>query len=341
MSPNSEYRPLISASAVAAVGDAVSCAFNLISDAVTAAGLAATGITLVECGVDMALPGPKVPRFGPKPRKPRKPGKPNSGPDGGPNGGPDGPKGGPGGPKGGPNGPGGPNGGCSFRADTEVLTEQGYELISKLNPRQDKVWSRNALTGQMDWKAVMAAYSNTYAETVYLKIRDVETGAMQTIVSNRIHPFFVQQRPNALISVAGVLTDRRSSEGNVYSGPISNGAWIDAADQKTGDRLFNHDTSWAEVISVRIEDRSLRAYNITVANTETYFVRGANNDNAQPVWVHNCDKRKKGRQKGKRYKSGDDSVQQYEEIENAQRRVHQGKSNQIIDSILGFPNKPV
>ena len=38
-------------------------------------------------------------------------------------------------------------------------------------------------------------------------------------------------------------------------------------------------------------------------------------------------------QKGDRFKSGNDPLQQLDEIEKAQRKVRQGKSNQIIDSI--------
>jgi hypothetical protein len=38
------------------------------------------------------------------------------------------------------------------------------------------------------------------------------------------------------------------------------------------------------------------------------------------------------RQKGDRFRSGDDPLQQYEEIEAAQQKYRQGKSDQIIDS---------
>ncbi len=45
------------------------------------------------------------------------------------------------------------------------------------------------------------------------------------------------------------------------------------------------------------------------------------------------DKENISREKGKRFKSGDDALQQLDEIEKAQRKVRQGKSKQIIDSI--------
>ena len=83
----------------------------------------------------------------------------------------------------------------------------------------------------------------------------------------------------------------RSSEGHVYRGPLPYGHWIDAGDLKPGYRLLNPDRSWAVVEAVRVEAKPLTAYNITVADTETYFVRGAGDDDVQPVWVHNCSKR--------------------------------------------------
>ncbi len=45
------------------------------------------------------------------------------------------------------------------------------------------------------------------------------------------------------------------------------------------------------------------------------------------------DDESKSREKGDRFKEGDDAQKQYEEIEQAQRKVRQRKSNQIIDSI--------
>lgn len=41
-------------------------------------------------------------------------------------------------------------------------------------------------------------------------------------------------------------------------------------------------------IDIPIENKSLEAYNLTVADFHTYFVKQAANDNAAPVWVHNA-----------------------------------------------------
>ncbi|KIC35400.1 hypothetical protein RA27_22885 [Ruegeria sp. ANG-R] len=127
----------------------------------------------------------------------------------------------------------------------------------------------------MAWQAVQAQYSNPYEETVSVTVRDAETGIEQTIVSNRIHPYFVQ--------TARAVAD--SSEGHVYTGPLENSHWVDAAELQTGDRLLNDDGTWAEVVGVEVEAEPLTAFNLTVAEFHTYFV--AANENAAPVWVHN------------------------------------------------------
>lgn len=140
------------------------------------------------------------------------------------------------------------------------------------------VWSRDATDGSMAWQRVLAAYSNDYPETVSIEIHDVETGAAQTIRSNRVHPFFVQTTREV----------PASSEGHIYKGPLSNGHWIDAVDLRPGDRLLNDDATWAEVAGVMVEALPLRAYNLTVETAHTYFVAG--DARTRPVWVHNtCD----------------------------------------------------
>ena len=152
----------------------------------------------------------------------------------------------------------------------------------------------------MGWKPVQAQYSNLYEHTVTIRVRDLGTGAQQTIVSNRIHPFFVQiEKPADDVQLAATGTDGPSmpisSEGHVYRGPIANGYWVDAIDLKPGYRLLgvgenttDSSTQWSEVVSVEVEEKPLKAYNITVGGWHTFFIRGADNDDAPAVWVHNC-----------------------------------------------------
>jgi hypothetical protein len=179
---------------------------------------------------------------------------------------------------------------CSFHGDTQVLTRSGYHAIKDLKVGMS-VWARDDKNGQMAWKSIQAHYSNPYDETVHVTIRDVDTGEEQTIVSNKIHPFFVQvPQAQNLLHLASTGTGNAvpiSSEGHHYQGVIEGGHWVDAADLKAGYRLLNNDESWAEVVKVRVDNNPLKAYNLTVEEFHTYFVRGADNDNAVPVWVHN------------------------------------------------------
>jgi hypothetical protein len=163
---------------------------------------------------------------------------------------------------------------CSFHGDTLVLTDTGLLPIRDVNTEMS-VWSRNPANGAMSVKPVQAQYSNSYDETVSVSMRDVETGIEQTIVSNRIHPYFVQ--------TTRVVVN--SSEGHVYEGPLENGYWVDASELHAGDRLLNDDGTWTEIVDVEVEAKPLTAFNLTVAEFHTYFV--AANENAAPVWMHN------------------------------------------------------
>lgn len=170
---------------------------------------------------------------------------------------------------------------CSFHGDTLVQTNLGFTPIRELRVSKHKVWSRNPANGEMSYKALVAQYSNPYKETVSVRIRDVKTGAEQTIVSNRIHPYFTK-RPEHMLPLKLV-----ASNGHDYQGPIKGGEWVNAEHLKKGFQLLNGNEGWSEVISVTIEKKPLKAYNLTVADFHTYFVKGAANDNVQPVWVHN------------------------------------------------------
>jgi Pretoxin HINT domain len=171
---------------------------------------------------------------------------------------------------------------CSFRGDTQVLTADGYRPIRDIRAGFDRVWSRDDITGRMSFQSVLKHYANPYPDTVYVTIRDLRTGAEQTIVSNRLHPFFVQRQvaePWLELAVA-------NSEGHVYRGDIPGGHWIDADQLRAGDRLLQSDEEWSEVVGVRVVREPLRAYNLTVANFSTYFVSGKGSS-SDPVWVHN------------------------------------------------------
>jgi len=164
---------------------------------------------------------------------------------------------------------------CSFRGDMEVKTEQGYKPIESIKVG-DKVYAKNELTGQMTYQRVQAHYNNPYDFTVYVKVID-EQGKHQTIVSNKIHPFFTQVNEGEIVP---------SSEGHHYNGEIQNAQWVDAQNLKAGYKLLSENNHWQTVKGVTIKAEKLSAYNLTVETDHTYFIKGANSD-LDGVWVHN------------------------------------------------------
>ncbi len=166
---------------------------------------------------------------------------------------------------------------CSFSGDMFVRTMLGLTPIKDIKAGTDKVWARDQQTGEMGYRLVEAQYSNPYKVTVRIAIRDAESGNQQTLVSNAIHPIFVQLPEGAAAPP--------SSEGHVYNGNIARGAWVDASNLKPGYRLLNDDGSWAVVAAVSSTPEPLTAYNLKVSGFHTYFVTG--NAKSEPVWVHN------------------------------------------------------
>ena len=164
---------------------------------------------------------------------------------------------------------------CSFRGDMEVKTEQGYKPIQSIKVG-DKVYAKNELTGQMTYQRVQAHYNNPYDFTVYVEVID-EQGKHQTIVSNKIHPFFTLVNQGELVP---------SSEGHHYNGEIQNAQWVDAQNLKAGYKLLSENNHWQTVKGVSIKAEKLSAYNLTVETDHTYFIKGANSD-LDGVWVHN------------------------------------------------------
>ena len=137
---------------------------------------------------------------------------------------------------------------CSFRGDMEVKTEKGYQPISSIKVG-DKVLAKNEITGITTYQKVQAHYSNPYNYTVYVEVKDSQ-GKYQTIVSNKIHPFFTQ----VLNGTAPI-----SSEGHNYKGEIAKGQWVDAQHLKQGYRLLSESGEWQTVYKVTIQSERLLA----------------------------------------------------------------------------------
>ena len=143
---------------------------------------------------------------------------------------------------------------CSFHGSTLVKTADGYKAIARIRVG-DRVFAKDEASGETGYKPVTAQYGNPYQETVYIEVSD-GLGKIQTLVSNRIHPF--------------------------YSG----GKWIKAEDLKAGSRLFAENGAGQTVQSVTVKPEPLQAYNLTVADWHTYFVKGDKAE-TEGVWVHN------------------------------------------------------
>ncbi|HHX0557078.1 TPA: polymorphic toxin-type HINT domain-containing protein [Neisseria meningitidis] len=131
----------------------------------------------------------------------------------------------------------------------------------------ESVLSKDEASGKTGYKPVTARYGNPYQETVYIEVSD-GIGNNQTLISNRIHPF--------------------------YSG----GKWIKAEDLKAGSRLLSESGKTQTVRNIVVKPTQLKAYNLTVADWHTYFVKG-NQAETEGVWVHNDCPYDKGNQRYK------------------------------------------
>ena len=161
---------------------------------------------------------------------------------------------------------------CSFHGSTLVKTADGYKAIARIRVG-DRVFAKDEASGETGYKPVTAQYGNPYQETVYIEVSD-GLGKIQTLVSNRIHPFY------------------------------SDGKWIKAEDLKAGSRLFAENGAEQTVQSVTVKPEPLQAYNLTVADWHTYFVKGDKAE-TEGVWVHNaCPPKRTGSSKNEKHGDG-------------------------------------
>jgi len=165
----------------------------------------------------------------------------------------------------------------SFDGSTLVVTKDGRKRIDAML-LGEHVLTKDEITGLLNYSPVTKQHISDYSETYEVSVRDFETGNIQVLKASATHPFFARLPENTPMAVG--------AEGLVYQGPIEWGHWVDTSDLKPGYALLNEDETWAEVVAVDIVRGDLKAYNLTVEDTHTYFV--AANDNAAPVWVHNC-----------------------------------------------------
>ena len=135
-----------------------------------------------------------------------------------------------------------------------VKTADGYKAIARIRVG-DSVFAKDEASGKTGYKPVTAQYGNPYRETVYIEVSD-GIGNSQTLISNRIHPFYSQ------------------------------GKWIQAGHLKKGDTLLSESGAKQTVQNITFKQQPLKAYNLTVADWHTYFVKGSQAE-TEGVWVHN------------------------------------------------------
>ena len=153
-----------------------------------------------------------------------------------------------------------------------VKTADGYKAIAHIQTGE-YVFAKDEASGKTGYKPVTARYGNPYQETVYIKVSD-GIGNSQTLISNRIHPFY------------------------------SDGKWIKAEDLKAGIRLLSESGAEQTVQSVTVKPKPLKAYNLTVADWHTYFVKGDKAE-TEGVWVHNsCPPKRTGSSKNEKHGDG-------------------------------------
>ncbi|MBG8632291.1 pretoxin [Neisseria meningitidis] len=153
-----------------------------------------------------------------------------------------------------------------------VKTADGYKAIAHIQAG-DRVLSKDEASGKTEYKPVTARYGNPYQETVYIEVSD-GIGNSQTLVSNKIHPFYSQ------------------------------GKWIQADRLKKGDTLLSESGAKQTVQNITLKQQPLKAYNLTVADWHTYFVKGSQAE-TEGVWVHNaCPPKRTGSSKNEKHGDG-------------------------------------
>ncbi len=157
-------------------------------------------------------------------------------------------------------------------------------------------------------------------------VKDLEGGKTQVLKASWSHPFFAKLAEGAPMAVG--------AEGLVYQGSIDRGHWVDAKDLMPGDQLLNPDGSWAEVVELRTVKNPLTAYNLTVSDFHTFFV--AANDDAEPVWVHNCGRRM-GAGGAKSPETAEILSTKLSALENAQKRA--ATIQELPDGRIRYKNK--
>lgn len=143
------------------------------------------------------------------------------------------------------------NKGCSFSAETPVLTQKGYKTIIQIEVG-DFVLAKNDETGELSWREVTDTFKDWHEETITLTVVD-ENGVEESIVTTAEHPFY-----------------------------LDNTGWLEAGQLKLDDIVSGPKSeNDIRITGIEINKDAQYAYNFTVDTDHTYFVGKTD------IWVHN------------------------------------------------------
>ncbi|WP_456094014.1 polymorphic toxin-type HINT domain-containing protein [Paenibacillus sinensis] len=132
-----------------------------------------------------------------------------------------------------------------FTGGTKVQTDEGEKNIEDIKVG-DKVLSKDETTGEVAYKEVTATFNHETDE-----IYQIHVGG-QTIESTFNHPFYVKDK-----------------------------GWTFVKDLKPGDLLVQSDGNTLRIESIKLLNKHVTVYNMTVETFHTYFVSDLG------IWVHN------------------------------------------------------
>ncbi len=132
---------------------------------------------------------------------------------------------------------------------------EGREFVTRVNADGTRAVKP---TGNVLSK-VTGVWSEHHEKQLHLTLHFPKIGATNKIITTHEHPFYVP----------------------------STKKWVAAADLKVGTDLHTCDGTSARVQKWQEIDEPFTAYNISVENTQNYYVADANNPNAPAVLVHN------------------------------------------------------
>ncbi len=182
----------------------------------------------------------------------------------------------------------------SFSGDTLVWTESGLTALEALEV-SDLVWARDEETGTIALKEVLHVFEGTHKRIFKIKLHEPITGQIEVISASSNHPVFVKGK-----------------------------GWLEVASLELNDEVITFNLSTVLVHSIEVEETEFKAYNLDVADLDTFYVGRTG------IWVHNqeSDEPDKGRPSKSPAYSVEAEVKSNDP--NASRRTHRQEMNKEL-----------